>query len=191
MDEHSAILDVAQAADLLGFHEETVRRMTRSKVLPAVKVGRQWRYDREVLLGWLRSGITAEAMHHADRVRPNVLVTDDDDRQRTYCASILSPDYEVNEARGGHEAVAQLAQRPTDLMVLDLYMPDMNGAAVLEWIKDHGLDLKVVIATGHPDSALMERALRCGHFTLIRKPFMPRDLRSAVEELVPPPRNGP
>jgi len=66
----------------------------------------------------------------------------------------------------------------------------MNGAAVLEWIKGHGLELKVVIATGHPDSALMDRALRCGHFTLIRKPFLPRDLRNAVEELVPLARNG-
>lgn len=55
------ILNVEQAAEFLGFSAYTVREKARLGEIPGRKVGREWRFLREVLLEWLRDG---EAPRH-------------------------------------------------------------------------------------------------------------------------------
>jgi len=49
------LLTIGEAAEYLRFHPSTVYRLARRGELPAVKVGKQWRLDRETLEGWLRA----------------------------------------------------------------------------------------------------------------------------------------
>ena len=49
----TAALNVSQAAEFLGVHTETVRRLARKGELPAFKVGRQWRVKRELFERWM------------------------------------------------------------------------------------------------------------------------------------------
>ena len=55
-------ITVDEAAVYLGLHPGSVRRLARSGELPAVKVGRQWRLDRETLEEWLRTMATRPSL---------------------------------------------------------------------------------------------------------------------------------
>jgi len=49
------ILDVDKAADFLGVSTETIRILARNKKIPAAKIGRQWRFQQDDLITFLRS----------------------------------------------------------------------------------------------------------------------------------------
>ena len=57
-DKKSTLMTIEEAAQYLRFHPSTVYRLARLGKLPAVKVGKQWRLDRETLERWLRSNTT-------------------------------------------------------------------------------------------------------------------------------------
>lgn len=65
---------------------------------------------------------------------PKVLVVDDDDAIRLLIATILRRErcYDVHTASGGIEALSRMALTAYDVVVLDLMMPDVSGADVLE-----------------------------------------------------------
>ncbi|MCM1567016.1 MAG: helix-turn-helix domain-containing protein [Dehalobacter sp.] len=50
------VLDVTQAAELLKIGRSTLLKLVRENVIPAKKVGRQWRFSRQALLEWLKNG---------------------------------------------------------------------------------------------------------------------------------------
>ncbi len=53
-EDKPTLMTVEEAAQYLRLHPSTVYRLVRLRKLPAVKVGKQWRLDRETLEGWLR-----------------------------------------------------------------------------------------------------------------------------------------
>ena len=54
-EDKPTLMTVEEAAQYLRFHPSTVYRLARLGKLPAVKVGKQWRLDRDTLEGWLRA----------------------------------------------------------------------------------------------------------------------------------------
>ncbi len=54
-DKKSTLMTIEEAAQYLRFHPSTVYRLARLGKLPAVKVGKQWRLDRETLQRWLQA----------------------------------------------------------------------------------------------------------------------------------------
>ena len=52
-EEHREVLDVAEAADLLGITEYTLRKFAREGKLPCRKIGREWRFTRRSLLDYI------------------------------------------------------------------------------------------------------------------------------------------
>ena len=49
------IMTIAEAAEYLGLHELTVRRLAREGAIPALKLGRQWRIKRDLLDKWIET----------------------------------------------------------------------------------------------------------------------------------------
>ena len=49
------LITIEEAAQYLRFHPSTVYRLARRREIPAIKVGKQWRLDREALEDWLRA----------------------------------------------------------------------------------------------------------------------------------------
>ena len=70
------------------------------------------------------------------------------------------------------------------LLILDMQMPKISGPDVLEWMDDHQVDIQTMIITAYPESDLMDRAMKFGHFTVLKKPFDPEALRRAVEGML-------
>lgn len=61
------ILNLGQAVEFLGVSEKTLIKLLRDEHIPARKIGREWRFSREALLGWLASGDSHDYINQNDR----------------------------------------------------------------------------------------------------------------------------
>ena len=89
-----------------------------------------------------------------------VLVVDDAvDAREVVCESLRKAGYEVECAADGREALASVIHRTPDVIVLDLFMPEMDGAGLLEVMRSYLRlqRLPVVVLTGVPDSPMIDR----------------------------------
>ena len=59
------LLDLGQAAALLGMHWKTLETMARAHRIPALKVGKRWRFRASALNRWLEDGINSNTTNHA------------------------------------------------------------------------------------------------------------------------------
>jgi len=172
------VLGVSEAAQLLGAHVETVRRLARSGGVPSYKVGRDWRFSRAALLQWIAS-------QHDQRRPSTVMVVDDEKSLRDTVALFLQADnYRVVTAPSGDKAIQAAQQELPDLVLLDLVMPGMSGVEVLKALHYMRPELPVIILTGHPDSALLTEALRYPPVTLLPKPVDRDQLLGAVRRVL-------
>lgn len=102
-----------------------------------------------------------------------LLVVDDDPILRAFAqVNLASPSTEVDVAGGGAEAMAMLQARQYDVVLLDLEMPEMDGFAVLEWIRSHPSlsALPVVVQTGREDVEAIDRCFHLGATSFVTKP---------------------
>ncbi len=112
-----------------------------------------------------------------------VLVVDDEADIRELLRDILSEEgYEVDAAANAAEARAARALHAPDLILLDIWMPDMDGISLLrEWSQNHGLDCSVVMMSGHGTVETAVEATRLGAFDFVEKPLSLTKLLRTVE----------
>jgi CheY-like chemotaxis protein len=79
--------------------------------------------------------------------------------------------YTVETARDGAEALAALERAQFDLILLDMYMPRMNGLELLAQMRQRGLRTPVLMLTGNEDNRSAADALAGGIFAYVPKPF--------------------
>jgi class 3 adenylate cyclase len=119
----------------------------------------------------------------AERVRSVILVVDDNEDNREMLARRLRrQDHEVLTADGGRAALDTLAQRPVDLVLLDVMMPDLDGYAVLQRIKaDPKLrDIPVLMISALDELDSVVRCIQLGAEDYLGKPFEPVLLQARV-----------
>ena len=174
----NSALNAKEAAAFLGGHVETIRRLARRGDIPAYKIGKDWRFRREAILRWAEE-------HHLRRKPLCVLAVDDDPIVRKLITRLLEPEgFQVVTAGSGMDALAYLEKESVDLILLDLKMPEMNGAECLAELRKTDPDLPVIFITGYPDSELVVKAMRYGPFMLLAKPIDNEHLiRSVKREL--------
>lgn len=172
------VLDAQEAADFFKSHVETIRRLARKGDIPAYKIGRDWRFQRDALLNWAET-------HHMRQKQHCVLVVDDEQNVRELIADILEPEgYKVLLSSNGSEGMLYLESKAIDLILLDLKMPEMNGPEFLRLCREAYHNLPVIVITGYPDSDLMEEAMRYGPITLVAKPVRRGPLMHVVHTLL-------
>jgi CheY-like chemotaxis protein len=91
----------------------------------------------------------------------------------------------VTTAQGGRSRPATDVEDLPDLVLLDLFMDDMNGTDVLSHIRTEWGFLPVAIMTARPDSELMQKALMLSPVLLLAKPFTQAQLLAAVRQALP------
>jgi two-component system, cell cycle sensor histidine kinase and response regulator CckA len=132
------------------------------------------------------SGREEDARRSPPAVRPcRVLVVDDEHVVRAQLRRSLElRGYAVDEAATGREAVAALTARAEDrpdVAILDMTMPDLDGAEVLRQARAEGSRVPIIISSGYLDVAV-ERRLPRGLFQgFLPKPYGPTDLVTAIE----------
>jgi excisionase family DNA binding protein len=171
------VLDAYEAADLLGAHVETVRRLARRGDIPSFKLGSEWRFSREALRRWFSEQRPREA--------PAVLVVDDDPRVlRSLTRMIERLGCRAQGAANGPAALELVERSAPDLILLDLQMPGMNGPELLDRLRPRHPDLPVVIVTGHPDSDLMQRASQHAPIMVLPKPTHATQIERTVRAVL-------
>lgn len=189
MKDQSQLMGPREAARFLRLNEQTVRRLAREGRLPAVRIGGSWRFNSEDLGKW-NSQTPPASPATAAAVTPgagrHILVVDDEEAALSLVKRTLERHgYEVSTATGGVEALAGMSVRLPDLVLLDLFMDDMNGTDVLSHIRTEWGYLPVAIMTARPDSDLMQKALMLSPVLLLAKPFSQAQLLAAVHQALP------
>jgi two-component system nitrogen regulation response regulator NtrX len=105
--------------------------------------------------------------------RARILIIDDEDGIRLSLRGILEDEgYAVAEAASGETGIEFMeAGEPADLVFLDIWLPGMDGLAVLSRIKDDRPELPVVMISGHGTIETAVGALKRGAFDFIEKPL--------------------
>ncbi len=114
--------------------------------------------------------------------QPVVLVVDDEPPIREMARRILEGDgYRVIEATNGAEAVTLLADdRPVDLLMADLDMPELTGEEMARQLRARRPDLKILYVTGHIARLFAERPVLWEGEAFLDKPFTAEGLLEAV-----------
>ncbi len=80
---------------------------------------------------------------------PSVLIIDDEDLVRTFLREVLAQaGFDVLEAQGGEEGFSLYAQRPTDLVIADLFMGEQHGLETILRLTQQHPDAKVIAISG-------------------------------------------
>ena len=117
-----------------------------------------------------------------------ILIVDDDQtiREMLIEALTLNRDrpYLIEEAANGIEATIKLGTYRPDLLILDIFMPEMDGLEVCRIIKNEPelSDMKVIISTGYPEHPKLDEMAKMGFSNVIYKPF---DLLEFVKKVEP------
>lgn len=110
-----------------------------------------------------------------------VLVVDDEHDIRDASERILTrTGFKVMKATRGDEALDVLDKERTDIVLLDLKMPGMDGMEVLEHIRKLDEAILVIVITGYATVETATEAMKLGAYDFISKPFEPDQLRIVV-----------
>lgn len=114
-----------------------------------------------------------------------VAVVDDDEAVRRALARLIrSLGFEAETYGCGEDFLASLSARRPDCVVLDLHMPKVSGFDVQARLTGSGLDIPVVVITGHDSPETRARALKGGAAAYLCKPLDDRALMDAIHGAV-------
>lgn len=103
---------------------------------------------------------------------PTVLVVDDEPQIRTSLRGILSEEgLRVLEAPNGRQALEIIRQESPEVVLLDIWMPDVDGMELLEALHGSTPPPQVIMISGHGNIETAVRATKLGAFDFIEKPF--------------------
>ncbi len=188
-------LTTEDVLEYLQVNLRTVYRLIKAGRIPAIRVGRQWRFRKRDIDAWLESqrprgarpGTAALPGRAAQggAVRPRVLVADDEASIRDLLAKTLAlAEYEVDVVPDGRSAIDRLRLMPYDLLITDLKMPGVDGLVVIREARRLRPDIPVIIITGFSTEASAIEAVNLGVSGYLTKPFrVPRVLAVAAKAL--------
>lgn len=103
---------------------------------------------------------------------PSVMIVDDEPSIVQSLSGILSDEgFEIFTASNGYEALKRIEEQAPDLVLLDIWMPGLDGIETLKEIKKTNPVIQVIIITGHGNIETAVSATKLGAFDLIEKPL--------------------
>jgi len=170
----SKMLKAKEAAEFLGVHVETLRRLARNGEIPSFKIGKDWRFNKDALERWMENQYIPSSGQH-------VLVVDDDEIVlETLREMVETEGYRVTTVSDGSKALPLIESSAVDLVLLNLKMPVMDGPTTLKKIREIDPDMPVILITEYPDSDLMMEALSNSPIMVLPKPLQHSQLVEAI-----------
>lgn len=166
-----SFLTTEEVLEYLQVNLRTVYRLIKARSIPAVRVGRQWRFRKRDLDAWLDSQKPQTALPATTRRR--VLLVDDEDSIRILLSRMLASVYDVDTAASGMSALEHLRAPGAsyDLLISDLNMPGMDGLSLIREVRRFDAKLPVLIITGYSTESSAIEAVNLGVAGYLTKPF--------------------
>ncbi|GAA0466479.1 response regulator FixJ [Parasphingorhabdus litoris] len=112
-----------------------------------------------------------------------VYIVDDDDAVRRSAAFMLRhAGFQVRPVESGVAFLKLAKNAERGCVLLDVRMPEMNGLEVQQRMVAEGIDMPVVILTGHGDVEIAVQAMRAGAINFLEKPYEKEALLAAMDE---------
>ncbi|HLW94894.1 MAG TPA: response regulator, partial [Solirubrobacteraceae bacterium] len=100
----------------------------------------------------------------------SVLIVDDEAGVRAALGGVLRDEGYLVEAVGSGEAcLEQVTRQPYDVILLDIWLPGLDGLATLERLRERRVDSQVIMISGHASVEAAVRATKLGAFDFIEK----------------------
>jgi excisionase family DNA binding protein len=182
-------LTTEEVLEYLHVNLRTVYRLIKVGKIPAVRVGRQWRFRRVDLDAWLDSQRTPPSegtgIHATSEGRQRVLVVDDEEGIRDLLSRTLAlADYEVDTTSDGVSALDLVRNDGYSLVIADLRMPGMDGLTLIRQVKRINPQLPIIIITGYSSESSAIEAVNLGVAGYLTKPVgIPQVLAAAAKAL--------
>ena len=189
--DDDVFLTTEEVLEYLHVNLRTVYRLIKAGKIPAVRVGRQWRFRKRDIDAWLetqrphQAGNVPTAAHTSPNLRKRVLVVDDEESIRDLLSKTLAlAEYDVETAADASTALDRMRQSPYDLLVADLKMPGMDGLTLIKQARHIRADLPIIIITGFSSESSAIEAVNLGVTGYLTKPFrVPQVLAAAARAL--------
>jgi len=105
-------------------------------------------------------------------MKPTILIVDDEPGVRTALTGVLSDEgYAVEAVASGEACLDRLTRGPVDLILLDVWLPGMDGLTTLARLRERQVDAQVVLISGHGNIESAVRAIKLGAFDFVEKPL--------------------
>ena len=105
-------------------------------------------------------------------MKPSILIVDDEPGVRTSLAAVLrDEDYDVEAVESGEACLARATRVPFDVIVLDIWLPGIDGLQTLARLRERQVDTQVVVISGHGNIESAVRAIKMGAFDFVEKPL--------------------
>jgi two-component system nitrogen regulation response regulator NtrX len=103
---------------------------------------------------------------------PSILIVDDEPGVRSALGGVLRDEgYEVDSVESGETCLDLLTRQTFDVVVLDIWLPGMDGLATLARMRERQVEAQVVIISGHGNIESAVRAIKMGAFDFVEKPL--------------------
>lgn len=114
----------------------------------------------------------------------HILIVDDEPDIRNLISEILTDEgYQVSTAEGGQDANQQLLKNSPDLVLLDIWMPDIDGISLLKtWNQNQNMPFSVVMMSGHGTIETAIEATKMGARDFVEKPISLAKLLQTIEQ---------
>jgi len=117
-------------------------------------------------------------------VGTRVLSVEDDERIRMAVKLALEDEgWTVDEAANGEEALALFTRAPTDVVLIDIMLPDIDGFEVCRAIRRNS-DVPIIMVTARDDTHDVVAGLEAGADDYLTKPFAPKELSARIRALL-------
>ena len=186
-------LTTEEVLEYLQVNLRTVYRLIKAGKIPAVRVGRQWRFRKRDIDAWLEGQRPAQGRAGSEPSAPQVgraegkrvLVVDDEASIRELLSKTLAlENYDVDTAGDGVAALDRMRAFAYDLLIADLKMPGMDGLTLIRQAKRLNADLRIIIITGFSTESSAIEAVNLGVDGYLTKPFrIPQVLSAAAKAL--------
>ena len=105
-------------------------------------------------------------------MKPTILIVDDEPGVRTALTGVLRDEgYGVEAVSSGEECLERVTRNAVDLIILDVWLPGMDGLATLARLRERQVDAQVVLISGHGNIESAVRAIKMGAFDFVEKPL--------------------
>lgn len=177
------IITVTEAAKVCKVTRATIWRWVKSGLLKAgVTAGGHYRIFREDLHKLIKSKDMTSCSRTVINKHKILIVDDDPSVRKLFIMAFMKNGFETDSASDGFEAGIKVVKFQPHIVILDLYMPKLDGFEVCRQLKNNNgtSTIKIIAISGYTDQKNREKIISCGADRFFEKPV---DMKVIIKEI--------